>query len=134
MPIEHFPGKRAVRYVDQRMGTVRKFIAWELAKLKALHEAGATEAERTRLKDGLLATINEIYARKDFWVIKSKAPYSLYYDAIAESLFQARNSSSEPAAYLRDVDGLIAQNDLAYGSASRREFEKFLARHDGLMG
>jgi len=133
MAVAHFQGKKAVRYTDQRVETVGKFILWRLEQLKGLHLSGAPEAEREQLKCALLATIREIYARQDGWTVKNNIPHNMYWDIVDYHLFQASYSLTKPFRYGNDAIYLLNQHNKAYLSIFNKEFKKFTGKTESPM-
>lgn len=133
MQIVHFHGKKAVRSTDQRVEGVGKFILWRLEQLKKLHEAGAPAEERERFKQGLLATLSGIYARKDGWTAKDNVPYNVYWDIVDYHLFQEGYSPSKPLGHDKDVLCLLDQHNKAYQQIFAKEFHKLMGRPERPM-
>ena len=128
-----FHGKKPVRYTDQRVETVRKFILWRLEQLKGLHETGAPAEKREQFKQKLLAIIKGIYMRKDGWTVKSNMPHNMYWDVADYCLFNARYSFSSPAEYQSDVEFILEGHNAFYRSIFTQNFKKFIGRPEGPM-
>jgi hypothetical protein len=133
MAVAHFQGKKAMRYIDQRIEGVGRFIQWRLEQLRALHEKGAPEPEREKFKAGLLETINGIYARKDGWTIKNQSPRNMYWDIVDYHLFQAHYSFGMPPGYCLDAGYLHDQHNKAYYSQFNQVFHKLIRGPEGPM-
>jgi len=133
MQIVHFHGKKAMRSADQRVEGMGKFILWRLEQLKRLHEDGAPPAEREQLKQGLLATLSEIYARKDGWTVKDNAPHNVYWDITDYHLFHEGHSFNKLWGYKKDVLCLLDQHNKAYQPIFAKEFYKSMGRPERPM-
>ena|GEM_PF-6122180 len=128
-----FHGKKAVRYTDQRVETVGRFVTWRLEQLKWLHEAGAPVEKREQFKQELVATLGRIYERKDGWTVKNNLPHNMYWDVADYPLFHARYSIGAPAGYLLDVEFILDKHTASYYSIFTQNFKKFIGMPEGPM-
>jgi len=128
-----FHGKKPVRYIDQRVETVKKFIIWRLEQLKGLHEAGAPAEKREQFKQDLLAALTKIYERKDGWTVKNNMPHNMYWGVADYCLFNARYSFSAPVGYQSDVEFILDQHNASYHSIFAQNFKKFIGMPEGPM-
>ena len=126
-------GKKAVRYTDQRVETVGRFVTWRLEQLKWLHEAGAPAEKREQFKQELLATLGRIYERKDGWTVKNGMPHNMYWDVADYHLFHARHSFKETSSYCFDVSAIHDSHTAIYYSVFSRDFKKFIGLPEGPM-
>ena len=126
-------GKKAVRYTDQRVETVGRFVTWRLEQLKQLHEKGAPAEKREQFKQELLATLGRIYERKDGWTVKNGMPHNMYWDMVDYHLFHVRYSFGAPVGYQSDVDFLLDRHNASYHSIFTQNFKKFIGMPEGPM-